>query len=82
MKAGNPFIWQRWDVDFEHIRFGYNENKTIIHDFSASVKAGQKIAIVGPTGAGKTTMVNLLMRFYEAQDGEIRFAAGDPRAFP
>lgn len=60
------------NVDFEHIRFGYNENKTIIHDFSASVKAGQKIAIVGPTGAGKTTMVNLLMRFYEAQDGEIR----------
>ena len=60
------------NVDFEHIRFGYNENKTIIHDFSASVKAGQKIAIVGPTGAGKTTMVNLLMRFYEAQGGEIR----------
>lgn len=60
------------NVEFEHIRFGYNENKTIIHDFSASVKAGQKIAIVGPTGAGKTTMVNLLMRFYEAQGGEIR----------
>lgn len=60
------------NVEFDHIRFGYHENKTIIHDFSASVKAGQKIAIVGPTGAGKTTMVNLLMRFYEAQDGEIR----------
>ena len=60
------------NVEFEHIRFGYNENKTIIHDFSASVEAGQKIAIVGPTGAGKTTMVNLLMRFYEAQGGEIR----------
>lgn len=60
------------NVEFEHVRFGYNENKTIIHDFSASVKSGQKIAIVGPTGAGKTTMVNLLMRFYEAQGGEIR----------
>ncbi len=60
------------NVEFEHIRFGYNENKTIIHDFSAFVKSGQKIAIVGPTGAGKTTMVNLLMRFYEAQGGEIR----------
>ncbi len=60
------------NVEFEHVRFGYNENKTIIHDFSAFVKSGQKIAIVGPTGAGKTTMVNLLMRFYEAQGGEIR----------
>ncbi len=60
------------NVDFDHVRFGYDENKTIIHDFSASAKSGQKIAIVGPTGAGKTTMVNLLMRFYEVDSGEIR----------
>lgn len=59
------------DVEFKHVQFGYDEEKVIIHDFSAVVKAGQKIAIVGPTGAGKTTMVNLLMRFYDAQKGEI-----------
>jgi ATP-binding cassette subfamily B protein len=59
-------------VEFDHVKFGYDENKTIIHDFSATAKPGQKIAIVGPTGAGKTTMVNLLMRFYELQGGEIR----------
>lgn len=62
----------RGDVSFDHVRFGYDEGKTIIHDFSAEVKAGQKIAIVGPTGAGKTTMVNLLMRFYELNAGKIR----------
>lgn len=59
------------NVDFKSVKFGYDKNKTIIHDFSASVKAGQKIAIVGPTGAGKTTIVNLLMRFYEMDSGEI-----------
>lgn len=59
-------------VDFEHVKFGYDENKTIIHDFSAHAKPGQKIAIVGPTGAGKSTLVNLLMRFYEVQGGNIR----------
>ena len=62
----------RGDVDFDHVRFGYKPDKPVIHDFSASVKAGQKVAIVGPTGAGKTTMVNLLMRFYELDGGEIR----------
>jgi ATP-binding cassette subfamily B protein len=60
------------DVEFEHVKFGYSKEKTIIHDFSAAIKAGQKVAIVGPTGAGKTTMVNLLMRFYELDGGEIR----------
>lgn len=60
------------NVTFESVRFGYDENKTIIHDFSASVKAGQKVAIVGPTGAGKTTIVNLLMRFYELNGGSIK----------
>ena len=60
------------DVEFSHIRFGYLPDNTIIHDFSASLKAGQKVAIVGPTGAGKTTMVNLLMRFYEPEAGDIK----------
>jgi ATP-binding cassette subfamily B protein len=59
------------DVEFKNVRFGYDKEKTIIHDFSAKVKSGQKVAIVGPTGAGKTTMVNLLMRFYEIDGGEI-----------
>lgn len=59
------------NIEFKHIRFGYAENKDIIHDFSVRIKAGQKVAIVGPTGAGKTTMVNLLMRFYETGSGEI-----------
>ena len=61
----------RGDVEFKHVRFGYDPEKIIIHDFSAHAKPGQKIAIVGPTGAGKTTMVNLLMRFYELNSGEI-----------
>ena len=59
-------------VEFDHVRFGYLEDKPVIHDFSAKIKPGQKIAIVGHTGAGKTTMVNLLMRFYELWSGEIR----------
>ena len=59
------------NIEFKHVKFGYVDNKTIIKDFSASVKSGQKIAIVGPTGAGKTTMVNLLMKFYEIKDGDI-----------
>ncbi|MGB4659054.1 MAG: ABC transporter ATP-binding protein [Mobilitalea sp.] len=60
------------NVDFDHVTFGYDKEKTIIQDFTAHIKAGQKIAIVGPTGAGKTTIVNLLMRFYEIDGGEIR----------
>ena len=59
------------DVRFEHVRFGYNPDKIIINDFSVDIKAGQKVAIVGPTGAGKTTIVNLLMRFYELNSGRI-----------
>ena len=59
------------NVEFNHVHFGYNPEKTIINDFSATVKEGQKIAIVGPTGAGKTTMVKLLMRFYDVNSGEI-----------
>ena len=59
------------DVEFRHVRFGYDPNHPIINDFSAHARSGQNIAIVGPTGAGKTTMVNLLMRFYEIDSGEI-----------
>ena len=59
------------NVKFEHVKFGYDSSRTIINDFNAEVKEGQKIAIVGPTGAGKTTMVKLLMRFYDVTDGEI-----------
>ena len=61
----------RGEVEFRNVRFGYDEDKTIIPDFSAKVKPGMKVAIVGPTGAGKTTMVNLLMRFYETNGGDI-----------
>lgn len=59
------------NVEFNHVKFGYNPDKIIIKDFSAQIKPGQKIAIVGPTGAGKTTMVKLLMRFYDVNEGEI-----------
>lgn len=61
----------RGDVEFKNVRFGYNPDKIIIPDFSAKIKSGMKVAIVGPTGAGKTTLVNLLMRFYELTDGDI-----------
>ena len=60
------------NIEFEHVKFGYDEDRTIIKDFSGKVKPGQKIAIVGPTGAGKTTMVNLLMKFYEINSGDIK----------
>lgn len=58
-------------VSFEHVKFGYSDNKTIIHDFTSEAQPGQKVAIVGPTGAGKTTIVNLLMRFYDVNSGSI-----------
>ncbi len=59
------------NIEFKHVKFGYDEEKVIINDFSCKVKPGEKIAIVGPTGAGKTTMVNLLMKFYNINDGDI-----------
>ncbi len=59
------------EIEFKHVKFGYDPGRTIIKDFSVKVKPGQKVAIVGPTGAGKTTMVNLLMKFYEINNGEI-----------
>lgn len=68
-------------VEFSHVSFGYNEGQTIIHDFSAKVSPGQKIAIVGPTGAGKTTMVKLLMRFYDVTEGAILVDDHDIRQF-
>ena len=71
----------RGDVEFSHVRFGYDADKTIINDFSASVKAGQKVAIVGPTGAGKTTMVKLLMRFYDVDAGAILVDGRDVRDY-
>lgn len=69
------------NVEFDHVSFGYNPDQMIIHDFSAQAAAGQKIAIVGPTGAGKTTMVKLLMRFYDVNSGSIRIDGHDIRDF-
>jgi ATP-binding cassette subfamily B multidrug efflux pump len=71
----------RGNVTFEHVRFGYNPEQIIIHDFSAQVKEGQKIAIVGPTGAGKTTMIKLLMRFYDVNSGAIKVDGHDLKDF-
>ena len=68
-------------VTFSHVRFGYTPDKTVIHDFSCEVKPGQKVAIVGPTGAGKTTMVKLLMRFYDVDSGSITLNGHDVRDF-
>ncbi|HJC09169.1 MAG TPA: ABC transporter ATP-binding protein/permease [Candidatus Gemmiger stercorigallinarum] len=68
-------------VDFDHVRFGYNPDKVIIHDFSCHVEPGQKVAIVGPTGAGKTTMVKLLMRFYDVDSGSIALSGHNVRDF-
>ena len=69
------------NVQFENVHFGYNPEKIIINDFSANVKEGQKIAIVGPTGAGKTTMIKLLMRFYDVNSGSIKIDGHDVRDF-
>lgn len=67
------------NVSFEHLRFGYNDDKVVIEDLSAEVKSGQMVAIVGPTGAGKTTLINLLMRFYEIKGGSIKIDGVDIR---
>lgn len=67
------------NVEFKHVKFGYTKDKTIIKDFSAKISAGQKVAIVGPTGAGKTTLVNLLMRFYEVDSGSIEIDGVDTK---
>ena len=79
----NPVVLKNPEgaVKFEHVHFGYNPEHTIIHDFSVKVEPGQKIAIVGPTGAGKTTMVKLLMRFYDVSGGSIKVDGHDIREF-
>ncbi|NLB43680.1 MAG: ABC transporter ATP-binding protein, partial [Clostridiaceae bacterium] len=71
----------RGAVTFDHVHFGYKEGQTIINDFSAAIKPGQKVALVGPTGAGKTTMVKLLMRFYDVNSGAILLDGKDIRTF-
>ncbi|MGN0347457.1 MAG: ABC transporter ATP-binding protein [Lachnospiraceae bacterium] len=76
-----PLSEVKGNVDFEHVQFGYNENQIIIHDFNAHVNKGQQIAIVGPTGAGKTTMVKLLMRFYDVNSGSIKLDGHDVRDY-
>lgn len=79
----NPVVLKNPEgaVEFEHVHFGYNPEHTIIHDFGVKVEPGQKIAIVGPTGAGKTTMVKLLMRFYDVSGGSIKVDGHDIREF-
>lgn len=78
LEAGRKLEGQ---VSFEHVQFGYTEDKIIIHDFSAKVTPGQKVAIVGPTGAGKTTMVKLLMRFYDVNSGAILVDGNNVKEF-
>lgn len=82
-KAENPIAPEaiQGSVEFEHVKFGYDPNKIIISDFSASVEKGRTVAIVGPTGAGKTTMVKLLMRFYDVNGGSIKVDGYDVREF-
>lgn len=83
VKVDNPVKLDKIEgaVEFEHVHFGYNEEQIIINDFSAKVEPGQQIAIVGPTGAGKTTMVKLLMRFYDVNEGAIKVDGHDVREF-
>lgn len=82
-EAGHPASIEGIEgkVSFDHVRFGYRPDKIIINDFSMEIDAGKKIAIVGPTGAGKTTLVKLLMRFYDVNDGSIRIDGKDIRSF-
>ncbi|WP_454052370.1 ABC transporter ATP-binding protein [Clostridium sp. Marseille-Q7071] len=75
IKLENP----RGDVTFEHVKFGYSDDKPLIKDLSAEIKSGQMVAIVGPTGAGKTTLINLLMRFYDVKGGAIKIDGADIR---
>lgn len=83
VETEDPLVMDRVEgaVSFEHVKFGYDADKIIIHDFSSQVKPGQMVAIVGPTGAGKTTMVKLLMRFYDVNDGCIKIDGQDIRSF-
>lgn len=76
-----PVSTIKGNIDFDHVHFGYNEDHIIINDFSAKVKSGAKVAIVGPTGAGKSTMIKLLMRFYDVNSGSIKVDGHDIRDF-
>ncbi len=80
-EAENPVVIEdvKGAVEFDHVAFGYNEDKEIIHNFNAKIEPGMKVAIVGPTGAGKTTIVNLLMRFYDVNSGTIKVDGVDIR---
>lgn len=89
-EEGKPFVFRtpegvekvRGEVEFRHVNFSYDSTREIIHDFSAKIRPGMKVAIVGPTGAGKTTMVNLLMRFYEVNGGDILIDGVSTRQMP
>ena len=78
-KTTESLVHVEGNVTFDHVGFGYDADSRIIHDFSAEVKSGQTVALVGPTGAGKTTMVKLLMRFYDVDEGAIRIDGRDIR---
>jgi len=80
-EINNPVVLNsvKGNVEFEHVTFGYNPDQVVIKDFSAKIRAGQQVAIVGPTGAGKTTLVNLLMRFYDVDKGSIKIDGVDIR---
>lgn len=78
----SEFLRATGSVEFDHVRFGYIPEKTVIHDFNCSVEPGQTVAIVGPTGAGKTTLMKLLMRFYDVNAGSIRVNGADVRSLP
>ena len=78
----SEFLRATGSVEFDHVRFGYIPEKTVIHDFNCSVEPGQTVAIVGPTGAGKTTLMKLLMRFYDVNSGSIRVNGVDVRSLP
>lgn len=81
VETPHPITNIEGNITFDHVEFGYQKTEPIIHDFSATVKKGQKIAIVGPTGAGKTTMVKLLMRFYDVDNGSIQIDGIDIKNF-
>ena len=81
-KGGQTISRVTGRISFDHVKFGYDSDRPVIHDLSVEIKPGQKVAIVGPTGAGKTTIVNLLMRFYDPDEGAIKLDGVDTRQIP